>query len=340
MTARSPCEATRRPQHRRSSTASTSSRDGKPMAEAPRDGRRCWPLARRCSVGTARIFIALALLATQTTWAGWRLVDAVDPMDDSRNVIAVSPLVSSKTVANHSPQAALRVGCAFVGMSVEASIYVSYLNLTGSAGEAQGRVRFGDAPPEILDLRYVSGSRIATLLLGDSTWHVVSEILEAERVLVELPQYGSDPIFEFPLNSQAKTTIKETVVECGAVVETGVPPAWIAGTLEVVDSDASGLRLEGMDSVDHVPPVLNVETGWVTRLPWRKGSMWFEITRAYLNGKRVALEGGSIFSGSLKVPPADVQADGCNVITYALERSRLGQYSSMRFQLKFGCAAR
>lgn len=223
--------------------------------------------------------------------AEWRYYENTDLMDDSKFTLAISPRVESSTPADHNPQARLRIGCdpgredGYWGRVIHPSLWATYLNLDSH----QGRVRFGDEPPVTMGA-WASGSNdIASLgLLVDlpDAWGFVSRLLNVDRVLVELPQYGADPVFVFPIDDEAKATVRQVLNTCNVSEATGRTHWWREGTLALI-SERRTRRPRRSDkepqTLDDRAPILNERTGHVV-VPYVYGD---SVIAVEINGEAV-----------------------------------------------------
>lgn len=223
--------------------------------------------------------------------AEWRYHESTDLMDDSKFSLALSPRVESSTPADHNPQATLRIGCdperdeGYRGRVVRPSLWATYLNLDGY----QGRVRFGDEPPVTMGAWADGGDDIASLgLLVDlpDAWGFVSRLLDVDRVLVELPQYGANPVFMFSVGDAAKKAIRQVFNACNVSEATGRTHWWREGTLALVSERRTRRpRWSGNKphTLDGDAPILNERTGYVV-IPYVQGD---SVIAVEVNGEAV-----------------------------------------------------
>ena len=223
--------------------------------------------------------------------AEWRYEESTDLMDDSKFVLALSPQVESRVPADHNPKAVLRVGCyperdeRNWGRVIVSSLWTTYMNLDGY----KGRVRFGDEPPVTMGAWAGGGVDIASLgLLIDrpDRWGFVSRLLNVDRVLVELPQYGSNPVFVFSVDDAGRKIIRQVFNACNVNEATGRTHWWREGTLALVSEQRMRRpKWSGHEpyTLDNSTPILNVRTGLVV-IPYVHGD---SVIAVEMNGEQV-----------------------------------------------------
>ena len=194
---------------------------------------------------THTTFVAVLMAASLPALA-WNVSTNTDPMTDDRFVVAVSPTIASKIATTHSPRAALRVSCSDQrgaenhGQALDVSLWASYLNLDSE----NGRFRIDDGQPVDGFVWANPGSRVAGLALSEKTklvtgansrsvradsWTLVSQLLNANRLLVEIPQYGSNPVFNFHIGDAGQAAIRQVMDTCQLDYATGRTPEWRVG---------------------------------------------------------------------------------------------------------------
>ena len=187
----------------------------------------------------AGVFMSMsAVCANANTW---RFSHTVDAMDDTSQLLALSSPVPSGTPADHDPQASLRVVCDredgnsdYDGV-ITVSLRSTYVNIDGETSNvlpnaitAQGRIRFGSDAPGEIEVSTRRGDKTVTIRLSGHSRNaggheVVRRLLEVDKVLVEIPQYGPDPQFAFVIGDDAKHTIRKVYAMCEVSLETGLP---------------------------------------------------------------------------------------------------------------------
>ena len=93
------------------------------------------------------------------------------------------------------------------------SVWASYLNLD----QCCGSIRIDDAKPETSFLDQYSRTKVTELHVyggREADARFVSKLLDAKRVRLQLPQYGNDPVFDFPIGDSGVAAIKEVVEVC------------------------------------------------------------------------------------------------------------------------------
>ena len=314
--------------------------------------------------------------------AEWRYHESTDLMDDSRAVWALSPQVESSSPADYNPEATLRVGCysdlddqergrrvctngmclPTVGYALRPSLWATYLNLD----DHQGRVRFDDEVPAAMTalladrganfvrLRLqTDSSSPSCVVLGRSRdgdlCGFVSRLFNADRVLVELPQYGSNPVFEFPVGDEGRGAIREVINACD-IAEAANRKVWGRyGVLTLVHeqtvkrprrawrkhwSQQGGMGRDANLLSDH-PPQLNAETGSVV-IPYMYGD---DVVSVAIGGEEVAFESTDPWRFTVPVTSA---LSGAVEITYSARTSgktRIGMYGQYERQYRLSFKA-
>ena len=266
------------------------------------------------------------------------------------------------------------------GYLLRPSLWATYLNLTGD----YGRVRFDDEEPVVMEALADPGHDIARLGLVTArpdddiarvltarfarlpaarplslrdprcelrlgscdAWSFVSRLLSADQVLVELPQYGTDPIFKFPVGDEGRKAIRKVINTCDTA-ETAARPLWgREGSLTLLNERMvkrpkkswrkhwSQRGDTGRDAkfLDDYPPLLNAKTGLVV-VPYMEGDRIISIE---LNGEEFTLSFPSPWG--FKVPVTEMLS-GPVEITYSARTKGMsyiyGQYER-QYRLSFG----
>lgn len=289
-----------------------------------------------------RFVAMLVVVLAVTPKAEWRYHESTDLMDDSRFVVALSAQVKSSVPADHDPAAILRVGCSperdeeTRGRVIQPSLWATYLNLVG----AEGRVRFGDESPATLRVWADGGDDVASLSSPDA-WGFVSRLLNADQVLVEIPQYGGNPVFKFPVGDEGRETIRKVIKACDVNEATGRTVWWREGILTLLNEQRirrpkyADRQQDATFIVDR-PPQLNAKTGLVV-IPYIYSD---SVVAVEVDGKEVA------FTSSRKsqfTVPVSSALGGPISITYRTRTSDeatislYGQYER-QYRLSFGVA--
>lgn len=213
---------------------------------------------------------------------------------------------------------------ATVGYDLRPSLWTTYLNLAGwrhlpytdgTRVYHQGRVRFDDELPAVMRASADRGRDVVSLgLLTDShspscvlgrnrdgdPCGFVSRLLNADRVLVELPQYGSNPVFEFPVGDDGKGVIRKVINACNTAEAAGRTVWGRDGVLTLIHEHTvrrprrswrkRWARQGGMGrdatSLNYHPPLLNAKTGSVV-IPYMYGDT---VVAVEIGGKEVVFE--------------------------------------------------
>ena len=267
--------------------------------------------------------IVAVLLAVSLQALAWDVSTNTDPMTDNRFVLAISPTITSKTAATHSPRAALRVSCSDHrgvenhGQALQVSLWASYLNLDSE----NGRFRIDDGQPVDGFVWASPGTRVAGLALSEkskrlsntsprdvpaSEWSLVSRLLNANRLLVEIPQYGSNPVFEFPIGDAGHAAIRRVMDTCQIDYATGRTQGWRVGTHTLPSEQVvkEPVFQQAIGYTGAREPALNMRTGLVIVPTVFDG----DIVEVKVNGVGIELT-SRIATGTFTVPVSPALAE-------------------------------
>ena len=253
------------------------------------------------------------------------------------------------------------------GYVLQPSLWATYLNLD----DRQGRVRFDGESPVAMRALADRGNDVALLRLttrvalsfscamGYGGCHgrsrgasdFISRLLLADQVLVELPQYGSNPVFKFPVGEEGRGAIRKVINACD-IAEASVRTMWgREGVLTLLDEQMvkdpkrawrkRWAQIGGMDrdttSLDDHPPLLNAKTGLVI-FPYVHGD---SVVSVEIDGESVVFE--STAPWRFSVPVTSALGDRID-ITYSVRTSikgiihMYGQYER-QYRLSFGTSS-